>query len=181
MTNPDFNHLMIDLETMDTRPTASILSIGAVVFNPVKGTLGNRLHRTVLLDSCLDLGLTVSGDTIMWWLRQSDEARAAIAKGNMTLQFVLQDLAFFIAQNPVHRVWSHGTVFDIAVLEHAFRAAKHKLPWAYNDSRDTRTIFEAAEVNLNDFREGTAHNALDDAVSQAKAVNAAYRQLGLSQ
>ncbi|MBR7276818.1 3'-5' exoribonuclease domain-containing protein, partial [Klebsiella pneumoniae] len=33
-------HLMIDLETMDNKPTAAITAIGAVLFNPETGEMG---------------------------------------------------------------------------------------------------------------------------------------------
>lgn len=36
-------HLMIDLETMDNKPTAAITAIGAVLFNPETGEMGNIL------------------------------------------------------------------------------------------------------------------------------------------
>lgn len=60
-------NVMLDLETMDTKPTAAITEIGAVRFDNEK--ILSRFRIKVDLQSCIDLGLTVSGSTIMWCLK----------------------------------------------------------------------------------------------------------------
>jgi hypothetical protein len=64
MANTD---LMIDLETLDVTPTASILTIGAVRFDPFGDDVNepscDKFYVTVDLDSCDRLGLTVSDST----------------------------------------------------------------------------------------------------------------------
>ena len=40
-------HLMIDLETLGTDPTAPIVAIGAVFFNPKTGELGAEFIATI--------------------------------------------------------------------------------------------------------------------------------------
>ncbi|MCV5360349.1 3'-5' exoribonuclease, partial [Escherichia coli] len=37
-------HLMIDLETMDNKPTSAIASIGAVFFDPETGEMGEQFY-----------------------------------------------------------------------------------------------------------------------------------------
>jgi len=57
------NHVMIDLETLDVLPTATILTIGAVKFDPF-GDLQKEKQDTfyvkVDIDSCDRIGATVS-------------------------------------------------------------------------------------------------------------------------
>lgn len=72
------NHLMIDLETMGNKPAAPIVAIGAVFFEPESGEMGAELYVAVDLSSAMDQGAKPDGDTILWWLKQSAEARAAI-------------------------------------------------------------------------------------------------------
>lgn len=48
-------HIMIDLETLDTSPSAAIISIGAVKFDPATQTpLGDKFYLPVSIQSNLD-------------------------------------------------------------------------------------------------------------------------------
>lgn len=79
-------------------------------------------------------------------------------------------------------LWCNGPHFDEAILSACFRAVGLDVPWNYRAPRDFRTITEAAGMTHDDFapfNHGTAHNALDDAISQAQIVCEAYRKLGL--
>lgn len=58
--------LMIDLETLDTAPTAVVLSIGAVVFDPYTGARGPSFYKelTNFLEQQTGVGRTISPGTI---------------------------------------------------------------------------------------------------------------------
>jgi len=58
---------MIDLETMDNRPTAAIASIGAVWFEPSGSWIGRTFNMHVDLVDCQRHGLTIGADTVLWW------------------------------------------------------------------------------------------------------------------
>lgn len=179
MIAPAKTHIMVDLETMGSRPGSVIASIGAVVFDPVAGTLGEAFYRTIKLSSCADVGLRFDGDTVGWWLRQGDEARAALFVEPSPLAAVLNEFyAWWRARNGAF-FWSHGANFDDPILAEAFRAIGGGPPWKYWDSRCTRTVFDLAGVKP-DRAAGVHHTALDDAKAQAAAVNHAYRILGLA-
>jgi hypothetical protein len=68
--------LMLDLETMGTSPNAAIVAIGAVKFDPGTGELGGRFYQVVDLASSVAAGCVIDPDTVLWWMRQSPEARA---------------------------------------------------------------------------------------------------------
>jgi len=70
MENKSYGHLMIDLETMGNVKNSAIVSIGAVEFNIENGDIGEEFYAVVNLQSCLDKGMVVNGDTIYWWLNQ---------------------------------------------------------------------------------------------------------------
>jgi len=79
-------------------------------------------------------------------------------------------------------LWAHGPTFDISILAAAYDACGLPIPWHYRAPRDTRTAFDMAGVDdhsafMQRFNYGTAHNALDDSISQAKAVCAAFRRI----
>jgi DNA polymerase III epsilon subunit-like protein len=175
---------MLDLETMGTASNAAIVSIGACVFDPHNDIeITSWYYNNINLNSCINAGLSVDGGAIEFWLSQSDEARQALLKNRFDLAWVINDFNDWFVQvshllfGHDHRVWSHGASFDTVILENAFRAVGRTVPWSYNAHRDTRTVFELSGINLKDFQTGTLHNALDDAISQAKAVRAAYRNL----
>lgn len=161
--------VMIDLETLGTRPGSVILSIGACTF----GSGGGRRTFHVLLDMYeqVNRGMTIDPSTVMWWFKQSEQARAAQDAPRQTVSI---GLALFQewwadATDGDACVWGHGSNFDIPLTEALFDRFHMKWPWKYSKVRDTRTIFDLAGKKMGDF--GTpnplAHDALSDAIYQA--------------
>lgn len=115
------NNLMIDLESMGKKPNAPIVSIGAVFFDPQSGELGQEFYTAVNLESAMEQGAVPDGDTILWWLRQSSEARSAICVDDaMPISSALSELSHFInrhSDNPKYlKVWGNGATFDNVIL-----------------------------------------------------------------
>lgn len=175
--------ISIDLETLSTQQDAAILSIGAAAFNRDTGEIGDVFYEVIDLDDALQAG-HVSGSTLMWWMRQSDSAKrplfgegAAFAK--VPLAAALQELSAFIRRHDSVRVWGNGATFDISVLEHAYQLFKVQTPWAFWNIRDMRTIVDVAQCHGFDKGlipfQGTAHNAVDDALHQARVISAAWQ------
>lgn len=172
---PDVN-VMLDLETMDSAPSAAIVAIGAVVFTD--DGLGETFYTNVDLASSMLYGGTVSGDTVMWWLRQSQEARDALGKTGdvyqrpVALDVVLLRFAGWLGKVSTHpndiRMWGNGATFNNVVLSEAYRRldTMTRRPWSYRNDRCYRTI-AALCPDVPFERVGTSHNALDDAKSQA--------------
>ena len=65
------------------------------------------------------------------------------------------------------KVWGNGSTFDISIMENILNMYRIKLPWSYNGVMDLRTFrrFIARGATVENL--GVAHNALDDAKSQA--------------
>ena len=171
--------IMIDLETLDVLPTATILTIGAVKFDPFgdESTM-EKFYVKVDVDSCDKIGATVSTSTLEWWSKQSAEAQADAfdPDGRIDIHDALAQLYKFCWGGK--RVWSHGVGFDLIILENYFRKIEKAIPWSFWEMRDTRTLFD---IGINPNRAAvTAHNALADAVDQAKGVQHVYRTLRLS-
>lgn len=160
------NHVMVDLETVDNVPTAGILSIGAVIFaGPRKG---DKFYTAVDLLSSLTAGLTLSDDTMAWWGRQSPEARAVFDDPTrVPLRAALAMFAKFVPSDAT--VWGNGASFDNAILSTAYRLCGLPLPWEFWNDRCYRTV--AAHLPRR-VQQGTHHNALDDAISQADHLTA---------
>lgn len=158
--------VMIDIETLDVRPTAVILSIGAVRFDAQGDRFGDSFHIHVDIDSNLDMGRTVSGSTIMWWLDQNEQARQRLVEAKrVTLPVALHRLSKFITDQD--RVWGNGAAFDNVILADAYRACGIQLPWRFWNDRCYRTL-AAQNKHIPKTRTGVAHDALDDAITQAQ-------------
>ncbi|HFO0272694.1 TPA: 3'-5' exonuclease [Enterobacter asburiae] len=181
------NDLMIDLESMGKKPNAPIVSIGAVFFNPQTGELGQEFYTAVSLESAMDQGAVPDGETILWWLKQSPEARSAICVDDaMPITDALSELSHFIhrhADNPKYmKVWGNGATFDNVILRGAYERAGRICPWAFWNDHDVRTIVTLGRsVGFDPKRDmpfiGDVHNALADARHQAKYVSAIWQKL----
>lgn len=174
--------IMIDLETLATTPDAAILSIGAVKFDPfgqeLKEPAMESFYLRVDIDSCDQLGLVTSQDTLEWWAKQSKEAQdeAFGTEGRVDIVDAMNQLYKFCWG--CKRVWSHGAGFDVVILETVFRKMRKGYPWSFWQVRDTRTIFD---IGINPDRpEVLAHHALHDAYNQAIGVQNVFRKLRTS-
>lgn len=166
--------ISIDIETLSTRFDAAILSIGAVAFDRNTGEIGEKLYVEVDVADAIAHG-HVAGSTLEWWMQQSERARQLFgAPGKSHLAVVLDQLSTFVTQRQGAKVWGNGATFDITILEHAYARMSKPVPWKFWDIRDMRTIVEAAtKVGLDKHSvpfEGTAHNAVDDAIHQARVI-----------
>lgn len=176
-------HLMIDLETMGTRFDAPVVAIGAVYFNPDTGEIGEKFYRHIDVQDACRYG-KVAGDTIVWWMKQSDAARGALTReGGDLAADAFVAFQQFILSGPKGGsvcVWGNGATFDITILEYAFlRIIDRAAPWKFWNVRDCRTIKDVAwplGVKVEELV-GTAHNALDDAVHQAGWISAMWQAL----
>lgn len=182
MTNTD---VMVDLETMGNGANAAFVSIGAVAFAAAGAPDGEtkRLLINVDLQTCLDIGLEMDASTVLWWLKGSDEARAALHTPTLEpvpVRQALTRLKAFIPDWRTTRVWSKGPSFDLTILSEAYRRTGNK--WglcSYTNERCVRTIYDLAGIDDRAPMAGVAHNALDDAAAQAALVQEAYHRLGL--
>lgn len=170
---------MLDLETLDTKASAAILSIGVVFFDPDNpGVLGTKLHEFVSIDSNLSAGRTVSGSTLLWWMDQDVLARKRMLEGQQAavpLPVALAKATALLDHNTY--VWGNGAAFDNAILANAYESCDMQVPWHFRNDRCFRTI---KQLNL-DVRapsyDGVEHDALDDAIRQALHLQMIFQKL----
>jgi len=173
MNMPD---VMVDLETLGQRPGCVILSIGAVVFDTKTGKLGKKFYKVIRTESCVKAGLTCDQSTLDWWGTQPEAARQVVEqakqkKGTLDLGKALDQFTKFLKDNGGEqvRVWGNGSDFDNAIMAVAYHAAGSAQPWKFWNSRCFRTLKSLPQAKgIKVDREGTYHNALDDAITQAK-------------
>lgn len=163
-------HVMIDLETLGRRAGCSILSIGAVAFDPKLG-LGQEMYCVVNRTSCSLVGLHEDPDTLAWWEKQNESAKTVLGhstEGGLVLTDALAKLTEFLAQfgHKKVKVWGNGSDFDNAILTACYAAIGQNIPWEFWNNRCYRTL-KSLKPQIKLTRQGTYHNALDDAKSQA--------------
>lgn len=165
-------NVMIDLETFGVRPGSVILSIGAVRFCPQSGELGQTFHQTISLASCLQYGLTIDPSTVAWWLKQSEAAqvvlKAAAGSAAQDLPVVFAEFSAWLRSGPSKPlIWGCGANFDNVLLRAAYERCDLRAPWSPFDDRCFRTLKDG-NADLEPKREGVHHDALDDALHQAR-------------
>lgn len=164
--------IMIDLETLGTRPGDAIISLAAVKFD--REFVGDQLFGTIDLDQPK---MRIFGSTIKWWMRQSDEARMAAFPEQPTwgsLETALTALDEFYDGT---QVWSHGAAFDIVMLETAYYRLGKRPPWGHRKIRDTRTVYEL-RPHINPEFIGEKHNCLHDCLNQITHLQLVLRDIG---
>ena len=169
--------LMIDIETVSTRPDAAIMAIGACKFDISTGEIGETFYTAVDLDSCFDLGMRADGGTLEFWMSQDTAVAAKLFENTMPVYTALRMLYLF-AYKGIDGIWSHSS-FDPVILEHACRLTHNIIPWAFRQIRDVRTLVwlgRQAGLSIPE-KPDDAHYALADAVHQAKYCSVLYQQL----
>jgi len=165
---------MLDLETLGTSNKAVVLSIGAVKFDPYDSKLGNTFYVELTddLKTQQAVGRTIDTSTVLWWMQQSAQARQIFsdppAKDVIRATTVSALLQFrdFI-NDPETCLWGNGVDFDNAILADLYRDMSLPAPWSFRFNRCFRTM-RGMFPGHESARDGVHHNALDDAIYQAK-------------
>jgi 3' exoribonuclease, RNase T-like len=174
--NNEFTDIMLDLETLGTVPGCAIVSVGAVAFNEF-GVHDVGFYRVIEIPEWDVPGLTPEGlmkdvGTIDWWKKQNPAALTVFHAANaISTREALSDLARYIMEfgGMKARVWGNGADFDLPIVTVAAKTIglEPKNIWAGYNGRCYRTAKnQAKDVKL--ARSGTHHNALDDAINQAR-------------
>ena len=184
----DYVHVMVDLETMGKKHNAPIVAIGAVVFDPATGSIGESFYKVVCLESSVNWGAVIDPSTVIWWLKQSSEAGSAIVNDDaIPLQDALLQFREFVSDNVAGgskkaQVWGNGASFDNSILRSSYDCIAEDYPWEYWNDRDVRTMVELGQAISFDPKttipfEGSRHNALADAIHQARYVSAIWQRI----
>jgi len=190
MEDYKFKHLMVDIETLGTRPGKIILSVGAVFFDLATGETGNQFYYKINLIDSINHGFTIDTDTVGWWAAQKPEALKEALSGiynkNNTIHKFVNAFSRWIvsSSDPADiEVWGNSARFDLGMLEPYFEAVKQDFPWRHYKERDVRTLVAFREdIKLkhitNEAGENiTTHNPVEDCFSQIRYCSEIYSTL----
>ena len=167
--------IMVDIETLGVGPDATILTIGAQVFDPLgRGYDSRHYYARINIDTQLNRSLNDS--TIEWWATQPKAIRdeAFSEDDRIELSTALDELGRLIWQSK--RLWCQGPHFDCTILEHAYKSYGKALPWQYYNVRDSRTLFG---LWTDMPKPPVTHNALEDCRRQVDLVQQTLKHLGV--
>lgn len=178
-------HVMIDLETLSTKPNAAILTVGAIKFKLDDDNYDNFNGTTVIgmpsyyarvdTESCEAIGCDIDSNTIEWWSAQGQEVmEEAFSPDNREdIRHVMLELNKFARF--ADGIWSHGSIFDIVILEEIMRRLSITPTWDFWKVRDTRTLYALGNAKLP---EASKHHALVDCWRQVVGVQNIMREIG---
>lgn len=171
--------VMLDIETLSTDKHAAVLSIGVAVFDPAQGityTNGWAL-RMDKIDG------HINPATVKWWLQQEEVAREYSFKGDALPLVAGNELMHVLVD--ADEVWANDPDFDCVILQHWWERTLKSIPWlvSFRKYRSMRTLSMIAKAKGIDVSSAyistTAHNPIEDAVGQARAVNIILTALGI--
>jgi hypothetical protein len=168
------NQIHIDLETLDLRHTAQILSIGAVCGK-------ESFYVEVDMAYYQVQPFTASTETIQWWEDRGgfQPSMPLVSPSNAVAQLSVWMGTVVDAEKDDWEVWANSPGFDLAILDNHFRYYGFKTPWKFYQERDVRTVKALSkQLNLGITQsKENHHNALSDALNQQEMVDRVYMTL----
>lgn len=179
------NNFMMDLETRGYVPGCQILSIGLIGMNLDAQTVDDLFedegyYAVVSKQSCEDALLHEDSSTMAWWRNQSLEAREVLAQSedplqSMPLSDAMAGAVRYVQGHCTPRnalVWGNGADFDNPIANVAGYNIRQEFPWkwgnrCYRTVKNLHEILGISKLPSLSGRQGTYHNALADAKSQA--------------
>lgn len=160
--------LMIDLETLGTKSNSVVLSLGACFFTSER-MFKRNFYCEFDRECQTSKGRKMSPETFRWWSEQVTPMPGLEGANNHKN---LQNFIDFVNVVQVEegqdcKVWSNGASFDVPMIESMMETYNFEnTPWKFWNVRDVRTIVDLYPECR--YGEANNHNALDDAVNQAK-------------
>lgn len=166
---------MLDIETLDTRTSSIVLSIGFVAFNQ-QGPVAD-FYANLKTDEQERNGRTLSVGTVEFWMQHKP---AYPITNRRDVEDVLLSLSRFVytaTPDGACTVWAKPPSFDLMILESLFKDFGVNIPWNYRVPRCVRTMQDfltREEVDaIESAHKGVVHDALDDCKLQIEIVNKA--------
>lgn len=174
--------VMIDLETMSTRPTAAVIALTVAMRDDVNPHISARTWR---IDPTLALG-HVDEQTCNWWSEQNAEVKNFVWGGNESPTEVFSSVRSWIQANGAYGedvlYYGDPADFDFPIIRNQFFTAGIECPWEWSQQRCSRTMRKVMIEDMGiDFKESEnphPHHPYYDTVQQ---LNDLYRMLGLFQ
>lgn len=148
---------ILDLETLDTAPSAVITEIGILAVDCATREAIDSLTLTPNILAQLALGRTYSKDTIDFHFK---EGSAPGGMGTCDIKQCAEIVTGFFKAYQPHQVWIQGPDFDRPILEDFLHQHGHPLPWKFSKTMDSRTLWSLAFPGIRHAKR--PHHAIED-------------------
>lgn len=164
--------VMVDIETLSTDKHAAVLSIGVAVFSDTEVLVTDGWAMDMR-----DIDGHINPSTVAWWMKQDESAREFSFTGKHHPTSIASSLRSYLAD--ANEVWANDPDFDLVILQNWWERMSAKLdlgrwPVSFGKYRSMRTMKSLATryyIDTSHVWSGkTAHNPIDDATCQARAV-----------
>lgn len=183
MENTANVHFMLDLETLDTKPSAHILELGLICFCPFTGRVNEALSRHVRFGLTPQQGATISTSTLSWWATENPTYMLELftnKNGELYDElFKLYETLTSARELGSVCIWNTGT-FDVDIINNAVKRelSINKAAINFWEVRDVRSLRQLNDdFGLNNDEWPTSHNAKDDCLRQISYVHSVYGAL----
>lgn len=168
--------IVVDLETLGTKPNSGILAIGATTLD-----LKYTFYRTIKKSSLDFYGFGYSLDTMKWWNEQPSHVREEAFNGTTQIREALKEFQswlYVVCKDKDPLIVGNGAAFDNVILKHAYDRLDLSVPWTYKNDFCYRTLRKVLgdRIKEPDFL-GDKHNALADAIHEARVLNLMLEKL----
>jgi hypothetical protein len=177
---------VIDIETTATTPEAGIVAIGLALFN-FDDLVQTTKHQIQLVKCSENKLREEDGKVMKWWScdRVSETARQQLYnyqnhQNGCTLIEGLRQVNEILPKSC--KVWGNGSVFDITIIENAYKQVGLDVPWHFRAVCDIRTSLRTfkrynVKVPLMKDIKTEAHIAQNDAEHECNVLIAGYKGL----
>lgn len=184
----DKTHIMVDIETTGTAIGSGIWQIGAVVMDEsLYSDRPNTFLMTINPMSLMHSGSKYlsSAETLAWqWDKNEDNWNYALQQnfkegaswGYTPSKSLLTNFSDWLMGFGYANVelYSRGS-FDFQLLRASFALESMDTPWKYYQENDQRTLSKWTSYSRETA--SPSHNALDDAIQQAKVIAHVFSHL----
>lgn len=169
--------LMIDIETLSTAHNAHVLSIGMVWFD-IRHPEEPLVELPILHPDMAQPLSVIDGNTVQWWMKQGAEAQQVFADSVPRFRLSVAAQSVMEQVDRAARIWAKDPDFDCVILANFIQNYLSKsIKWPFWKGRSVRTMLDVLPAAKELRFEGVQHNALADAVYQAKQMQMVFTYL----
>lgn len=167
--NTEQQDVMLDIETFGTSANGMVVQVAMAIFDRNTAEVKKSTTINIDVEDSLKYGFLMEEETLDWWATQPKEIFESLQVNPFSCQEAYENIKKFIPFGAL--IWSHAT-FDVPMLANFCIKVSDdkKLPWAYKNARDIRTIVDISKIDLDkyDWEKEKTHNALSDVLFQIK-------------
>lgn len=185
--------IMIDSESLGLEPKSVMTQFAFIAFDldDPDTIIKDDEYYLPIQPQIKPLGRTVNGDTIIWWMQQSDKARATfkenrgndydelvalVQSGIRKISQVIQEVT---EAGGEYVMIARGSDHDFPMIQSLLDDLGIETPWRYDLKIDLRTIMREAGVGKSDVTPApglVVHHALSDCRYQIACLVESWRK-----